>query len=432
MTFFRIARLLALAAAFAAAAGCAAPQVGLLPAPPMTIRKEAPPSPARIPSAAPPAAAPQGAALQPPATRAGAASAAAAAPGAAPLPVADNTIPAPPPIPVGWKEYTDAIARTREAIARQKPGEAVAAWKSIEDGPYRADAIFHQGVLLHLAGDIDGAAAQYRRGTDDPPIHEPSAANLLGIYLMKGEIAKARALVTRSVPSGALAPTIPELVNNAGAVLLEAGETERAGSLLATLSSRNDNSAAAEWNRAVLAWRKGNAVAARTISGQLPAETGQLWVVTASRAAWDNGLASRIAGPYSSAPGGDRRLTPLARNFAAYTAYRAGKSDVADNILSEAARAPDAPPELLANLGLLQVERGQWKDGRSTLEQVTREHPSVPEGWLNLGIFREVYVGDAPGAVECYRRYVSLGGQRKDEVSKWIDWLQKPALPSSP
>jgi tetratricopeptide (TPR) repeat protein len=387
----------------------------------MAIRKEVPPpQPPKdnTAAAARPAVAPDNAATARPA----AASA------------TDNLVATPPPPPEWWNRYTAAIAKTREAIARQKPADAVPDWQALEGSPYRSDAIFHQGVLRHLAGDIEGAEALYRRGTDQAPIDEASAANLLGIYLMKGEIAKARALVDRAVPAGAsTASMVPELVVNAGAVLLESGDSSRAAALLDSLASRGRMTAAADWNQAVLAWRKGNAGKARELSARLPPETAQLWSVTASMAAWDNnGLASRIAGEYSVAPGGDRRLTPLAVNFDAFNRYRSGKLADAAKLLDNSAMAPAGPPELLSNLGLLQIEQGKWKAGRETLEKVTREHPSLPEGWLNLGLFLEIYAGDAPKAVECYRKYVTLSGYRKDEVAKWIDWLQKPAPPSSP
>ncbi len=423
MTPNRFAGMVLLLGLAAGAAGCAVPQAtGLLPAPPMAIRKEVP----LAPRSAPPVATTSAAVPAPAGTTPAGDNTAGTV---APKP-AEVIAPAPPAVHVGWKEYTDAIAKTREAIARQKPGEAVAAWKPVEDGPYRADAIFHQGVLLHLSGDINGAEAQYRRGTDQATPDPASAANLLGIYLMKGETAKARELVDRTVPAGAsTASLLPELVANAGAVLLEAGEIGRAASLFDSLESRGRVTPAADWNQAIVAWRKGNAAAARNLSAKLPAETQQLWSVAASRTAWDPEAAARLAPQYTAAPGGDRRLMPLAVNFDAFARYRAGKVEEAEKLLAEASRSSGYPPELLSNLGWLQIERGKWNEGRTTLERVTREHPSFPDGWFNLGLFREIYAGDAPGAVECYRKYVSLSGYRKDEVSKWIDWLQKPAPP---
>jgi tetratricopeptide (TPR) repeat protein len=387
----------------------------------MAIRKEIPPAPPKDNAAV---AAPAAAAPAPPASDN------AAAP--RPAPAADN-LAAPPPPPDWWNRYTAAIAKTREAIAREKPAEAVAGWQALEDSPYRAEAVFHQGVLRHLSGDIEGAEAIYRRGTDQAPIDQASAANLLGIYIMKGESAKARELVDRIAPAGApTASLLPELVANAGAVLLEAGDVARAASLFTSLESRGRMTPASDWNQAIVAWRRGNAPAARKLADKLPPETAQLWSVTASRAAWDNALAAQIARQYATAPGGDRRLTPLAANFDAFSRFRAGKVPEAEALLAAAAKAPGCPPELLSNLGWLQIEQGKWAAGRATLERVTREYPALPEGWFNLGLFREVYAGDSPGAVECYRKYVSLSGYRKDEVAKWIDWLQKPAPPSSP
>jgi hypothetical protein len=72
------------------------------------------------------------------------------------------------------------------------------------------------------------------------------------------------------------------------------------------------------------------------------------------------------------------------------------------------------------------MERGKWKEARAELAGVTTAAPALPEGWLNLGIFRELYEGNGAAALECYRRYVTLGGPRKDEVGKWIEWLERP------
>ena len=63
------------------------------------------------------------------------------------------------------------------------------------------------------------------------------------------------------------------------------------------------------------------------------------------------------------------------------------------------------------------------------LERAVAEAPYLPEGWQNLGLFREMYLGDVPGALSCYERYVKLEGGRKDEVSKWSEGLKKSSSP---
>ena len=83
----------------------------------------------------------------------------------------------------------------------------------------------------------------------------------------------------------------------------------------------------------------------------------------------------------------------------------------------------------LTNLGIVLVEAGRWKEAKTVLERTIVELPDLPEGWLNLGIFREIYLGDVPGALSCYERYGKLNGGRKDEVSKWAEWLRKSSSP---
>ena len=83
------------------------------------------------------------------------------------------------PPPDYYRMYSEAIARTKEAFQRGSVKEAIPSWKALEESPWGSDAVFHQGVILHLAGDLDGAAAGYRRLADRSPVFEPAAANLL-------------------------------------------------------------------------------------------------------------------------------------------------------------------------------------------------------------------------------------------------------------
>lgn len=83
--------------------------------------------------------------------------------------------------------------------------------------------------------------------------------------------------------------------------------------------------------------------------------------------------------------------------------------------------------EILSNIGLLQLEQGKWKEARGNLEKAVGDNPGLPESWLNLGVYREVYEGNPAEALECYSHYVKLNGLRKDEVRQWIEWLQKPS-----
>ena len=82
--------------------------------------------------------------------------------------------------------------------------------------------------------------------------------------------------------------------------------------------------------------------------------------------------------------------------------------------------------EIYTNLGLLQMAQGKWKEARASLERAVAQNPSMPEGWLNLGIFRDVYEGDAQKARECYEKYSNITTYRRKEVDAWIGWLRGP------
>ncbi len=72
---------------------------------------------------------------------------------------------------------------------------------------------------------------------------------------------------------------------------------------------------------------------------------------------------------------------------------------------------------------MLQAEQGRWREARENLERAVAENPALAAAWLNLGIFREVYEGEAGRARECYEKYVKLRGSRKEEVRSWAERL---------
>jgi tetratricopeptide (TPR) repeat protein len=323
------------------------------------------------------------------------------------------------------KAYSEAIARTREAVSRGAGKEALPLWKAMEGSPWEADAIFHQGVLLQLDQDFDAAAAHYRRLAERSPVHEPAAANLLGIHLLRGDNKEAGALADRLLPAGAVPPPgmPPELAANIAAALLERGDLDRAASILLAMRTRGDYPASLSWNMAVLAYRQGNVDTARRLAAKIHPDTAALFPVAVSRFAWDREAAT--IPKMEKAPGAEGRMAALAGNLAAFEGYRKGNLAAAETILALRPKDAESFPEIHSNSGLVQMERGNWKDARASLERAVREKPGMPEGWINLGLFKEVYEGNASGAMECYRRYVTLNGNRKDEVLQWIEWLEK-------
>lgn len=325
--------------------------------------------------------------------------------------------------------YSEAIRRTKDALARGGGTEAIPLWKELEASPFRADALYHQGVLLQRAGDIDGAAVRYREVARGAQPFEPAAANLLGIFLLRGDVAAARALVDAILPGGA-APgpdTLPELAANIAAVLIETHDFDRAAAILLGLSSRRRATPGSAWNMAVLAFRKGDPQGSRRLASGVPESVASLWPAAASRVAWEGDPwavplleKDAAAGPL---------LAAMSRNLAAFREYSKGNAGAALQLLSPGpAGAPPPFPELTVNEGILLAEAGRWKEARNRFEQAVRLSPRLPEGWLNLGLWRELYEGDAAAARTCYQTYVTLGGRRAEEVKRWAEGLGAPAV----
>lgn len=416
--------LLAAAALLLGAAlpGCATRRVALLPAPPAEVRK----APAVAAKAADRSAVPFPGPIpeRPPAPWVLGPYAAGTP---APPPAAAAPSPPKPPPPDTAVLYANAIARTKEAIARNAPRDAVPLWAALEETRWGADAVYNQGVLLQMAGDPDNAARTYGRLVRKDPPYGPAAANLLGLHLLRGRLEDAVPLAERVLGQAPPGEPLPEAEANAAAAMIEAGRIDRAEEVLRGIRGRGAATPALAWNLAIVAYRKGDIPAARSLSAGLPPAVADLWPVAASRRAWDRDGPPLPA--LDNATSREPRLAALERNIAAYAAFRNGNLGLAERTL---AGAPEGSPyrgEMSTNLGIVLAEQGKWKEARDFLEKAVRERPGLPEGWLNLGIFRQIFGGDAAGARECFENYVKLYGPRKEEVRKWIE---RPSSPPSP
>ncbi len=405
-----------LAAALALGA-CGAPRAVLIPAPPSEVRREI-----GAPAAA---AAPASRGDRPQETAAPGA-------GAAPGTPSDNAVAprgAGPVMPERLPEYIEAYEKTLQAIARGAAATAAPSWAALEDSKWGTDAVFNQGVLFQIGGDLDAAAEHYRRAADRSPAFQPPLANLLGLSLLRGDRERMTFLLARILPPGTPPPPtlMPELALNAAAALMETGRGDDAALLLRALRARGNGAPALAWNLAVLSYRSGDLAAARDLAKTVSPGVATLYPVVASRFAWaGEGDEIPALGP---APAGMSGMASLAANLEAYGEYRAGHAEAAEKTLAPVAAGTQAPAEIVSNVGLLQAEQGRWEEARRNLERAVRENPALPSAWLNLGIFREVYEGNAAGARECYEKYVRLHGSRKEEVRKWADRLGQSAAP---
>ena len=325
--------------------------------------------------------------------------------------------------------YRDAVARTRELLLKGEGLRAIPLWAALEGSPFTADAVFNQGVLLQLSGDVDRAEELYRRAAAPPLFSQPAAANLLGIALLRGNREPLRNLVddvgrTLAARTG---ERLPELSANLVAALVDLSRFDEAETLVRSILKTGSTTAALPWSRALLAYRKGDLAGARQFSSILPPPVAALWPVVASRTAWERETAKVPS--LDEKTSGQPRYLLLSRNLAAYDAWRKGDLAGSEALLSGGASMKSPPGEYLNNFGIVLAEEGRWKEANALLERTVAEAPDLPEGWLNLGMFREMYLGDVPGALSCYERYGKLEGGRKDEVSKWAEWLKKSSSP---
>ncbi|HEX9205082.1 MAG TPA: tetratricopeptide repeat protein [Candidatus Deferrimicrobiaceae bacterium] len=368
--------------------------------------------------------APRGAALLPsPPSEVRRATAATAARTDNTAPRIDNAAPVPPPGPDYGRLYREAVARTRDLLAKGNSRDALPLWDGFGESPFAAEAAFNRGVLLQLTGDTRGASEQYRRAASAPLRSEPAAANLLGIALLAGNRDALREVVENVGRPIASLPgdRTPEFLGNLAAAFGELSRTGEADALQRTIVSNGGSTPALRWNQTVIAWKRGDVAAARKLSSELAPAMSGLWPVEASRVAWDRD-ASRVPPLDGSA---EPRLRAMSRNLSAYREWEKGNAPAARSLLEEAAGGTGHTAEYQTNIGIVLASQGRWKDARAAFERAAASDPELPEGWLNLGLFREVYLGDGPGALSCYDRYVTLNGSRKDEVVKWSEWLRK-------
>ena len=325
--------------------------------------------------------------------------------------------------------YRDAVARTRELLAKGEGRGAIPLWAALEGTSFAAEAVFNQGVLLQLSGDVDRAEELYRRAAAPPLLSQPAAANLLGIALLRGNRESLRNLVDDAgrMVAARTGERSPELSANLVAALVDLSRFDEAESLYRSILKTGGTTAALPWSRALLAYRKGDLAGARQFSSILPPNVAALWPVVASRTAWERETAK--VPPLDGKRPVEPRYLLLSRNLAAYDAWGRGDLDGSAALLAGGASGKSPPGEYLNNLGIVFAEAGRWKEAKILLERTVAEAPALPEGWLNLGMFREMYLGDVPGALSCYERYVKLKGGRKDEVSKWAEWLKKSSSP---
>jgi tetratricopeptide (TPR) repeat protein len=110
--------------------------------------------------------------------------------------------------------------------------------------------------------------------------------------------------------------------------------------------------------------------------------------------------------------------------------YRnAGKLPEAVSEFQAAVKLSPAQPVYLNQLGVTYRQQGEFAKAREAYQRAIALDPRYAPATLNLGILYDLYLGDAPHALEQYNRYLALLPAPDPTVTKWVADLKnrKPA-----
>jgi len=106
-----------------------------------------------------------------------------------------------------------------------------------------------------------------------------------------------------------------------------------------------------------------------------------------------------------------------------------GKLEDSEKALAEATKREPQSAQALAALGLVQRERGEFAAATQSYSAALQADASYAPAQRNLGVLKDVYLGDAAGALENFERYQALTGEERP-VTSWIaDVKQRAGRP---
>lgn len=110
---------------------------------------------------------------------------------------------------------------------------------------------------------------------------------------------------------------------------------------------------------------------------------------------------------------------------------KSGDLDRSERALREAAERDPASAVAWCELGVTLRMRGKFHDAELAYEKAITADPGFAPAYRNLGVLRDLYLGDAPGALDALERYQSLTGE-KEPVRGWIAELRRRAGKRAP
>jgi Flp pilus assembly protein TadD len=111
---------------------------------------------------------------------------------------------------------------------------------------------------------------------------------------------------------------------------------------------------------------------------------------------------------------------------------RKGLLEKAIEEYKEALRLKPDYAEAHNNLGMAYREKGLFKEAERAYREAIRLKSDLGEAHFNLGILYDLYLNRPGEAIQHYKDYLRLGGQKRQEVELWISVLQQKLQSSQP
>jgi len=105
---------------------------------------------------------------------------------------------------------------------------------------------------------------------------------------------------------------------------------------------------------------------------------------------------------------------------------KTGDLDRSEQALRQAVERDAGSAVAWCELGVTLRMRGKFHEAEDAYKRAIAADAGYAPAYRNLGVLRDLYLGDAPGALEALERYQSLTGE-KEPVRGWIAELRRRA-----
>ena len=105
---------------------------------------------------------------------------------------------------------------------------------------------------------------------------------------------------------------------------------------------------------------------------------------------------------------------------------KAGDLDRSEHALRQAVERDGGSALAWSELGVTLRMRGKFHDAEDAYKKAIADDPGFAPAYRNLGVLRDLYLGDASGALEALEHYQNLTGE-KEPVRGWIAELRRRA-----